>query len=71
MFYYKDRANKDRCDECKEQRYEPPSPKNSKNRVPKKVLCYLPITLRLKRLYMTRENAEQMWWHKEGVREKM
>jgi Transposase-associated domain len=70
MLYYKDRANKDRCDECKEERYEPPSHKNSKKRVPKKILRYLPIAPRLQRLYMTRANAEHMRWHKEGIREK-
>jgi Transposase family tnp2 len=70
MLHYKDRANKDKCDECKEERYEPPSCKNSKKRVLKKVLRYLPITPRLQRLYMTRANAEHMRWHKEGAREK-
>jgi hypothetical protein len=31
-----------------------------------KQLCYMPITLRLKRLYLSEETAKQMRWHKEG-----
>jgi hypothetical protein len=46
MLYYKDCMHKERCDECGEEKYEPPS-YNSKIRVPKKVLCYLLIAPRL------------------------
>jgi hypothetical protein len=31
-----------------------------------KQLCYMPVTLRLKRLYLSEETAKQMRWHKEG-----
>jgi hypothetical protein len=31
-----------------------------------KQLCYMPITPRLKRLYLSEETAKQMSWHKEG-----
>jgi hypothetical protein len=34
-----------------------------------KQLCYIPITLRLKRLFMSEETMKQMRWHKEGKRE--
>jgi hypothetical protein len=32
-----------------------------------KQLCYIPITPRLKRLFLCEETAQQMWWHKEGI----
>jgi hypothetical protein len=35
-----------------------------------KVLNYLPITPRLQRLYLSSVTAENMRWHKEGVRDK-
>jgi hypothetical protein len=34
-----------------------------------KQLRYIPITLRLKRLFMSEETMKQMRWHKEGKRE--
>jgi hypothetical protein len=34
-----------------------------------KQLCYMPITPRLKRLYLSEETAKQMRWHKEGKRD--
>jgi hypothetical protein len=34
-----------------------------------KQLCYIPITPRLKRLFVCEEMAQQMRWHKEGIRD--
>jgi hypothetical protein len=34
-----------------------------------KQLCYIPITSRLKRLFLSEETAKQMRWHHEGKRE--
>jgi hypothetical protein len=34
-----------------------------------KQLRYMPVTLRLKRLYLSEETAKQMRWHKEGKRD--
>jgi hypothetical protein len=34
-----------------------------------KQLCYIPITPRLKRLFLCEETAQQMRWHKEGIRD--
>jgi hypothetical protein len=34
-----------------------------------KQLCYMPITLRLKQLYISEEIAKHMRWHKEGKRD--
>uniref|UniRef100_A0A0A9FE39 Uncharacterized protein n=1 Tax=Arundo donax TaxID=35708 RepID=A0A0A9FE39_ARUDO len=42
MFYYKDNENKDKCDVCGTSRYE-----EGQNKVPRKVLRYLPIKDRL------------------------
>jgi hypothetical protein len=32
-----------------------------------KQLCYIPITPRLKRLFLCEETAQQMRWHNEGL----
>jgi len=45
MLYYEDNSVKDKCDVCGTSRY-----KDGSNKVPQKVLCYLPITDRLQRL---------------------
>jgi hypothetical protein len=34
-----------------------------------KQLCYMPITSRLKQLYLSKEIAKRMRWHKEGKRD--
>jgi hypothetical protein len=34
-----------------------------------KQLCYMTITLRLKRLFLCEEMAQLMRWHKEGIRD--
>jgi hypothetical protein len=34
-----------------------------------KRLCYIPITPRLKRLFVCEEMAQQIRWHKEGIRD--
>jgi hypothetical protein len=35
-------------------------------KVPVKQLCHMPVTPRLKRLYLSKEIAKQTRWHKEG-----
>jgi hypothetical protein len=32
-----------------------------------KQLCYIPITSRLKQLFLCEETMQQMRWHKEGI----
>jgi hypothetical protein len=34
-----------------------------------KQIHYIPITLRLKWLFLSEEIMKQMWWHKEGIRD--
>jgi hypothetical protein len=36
-------------------------------KVATKQLCYIPITPRLKQLFLCKEMAQQMRWHKEGI----
>ncbi|XP_062217722.1 uncharacterized protein LOC133917925 [Phragmites australis] len=66
ILYYKDNENKDKCDICDTSRYE-----EGHNRVPRKVLRYLPITDRLQRLYAHAETAKLMKSHKRSTFGKM
>ncbi|XP_021314043.1 uncharacterized protein LOC110434408 [Sorghum bicolor] len=61
MLYYKDNQDKDKCDICGTSRY-----KDGSNKVPRKVLRYLPITDRLQRLYAHEGTAKLMRSHKES-----
>jgi hypothetical protein len=38
-------------------------------KVAHKQLCYMPLTPRMKRLFLSKKTARHMRWHKEGVRE--
>jgi hypothetical protein len=60
MLYYKDNKDKDKCDICGTSRYM-----DGSNKVPHKVLRYLPITDRLQRLYAYEGTAKLMCSHKE------
>jgi len=59
MLYYKDYKDKDKCDICSTSRY-----KDGSNKVPRKVLRYLPIIDRLQRLYAHEGTAKLMRSHK-------
>jgi hypothetical protein len=58
MLYYKANEQKDKCDFCGTSRYV-----QGPNKVPHKVLRYLPFTERLQRLYAHEETAKQMRSH--------
>jgi hypothetical protein len=62
MLYYKDNKDKDKCDICGTSRY-----KDGSNKVPRKVLRYLPITDRLQRLYAHEGTTKLMCSHKENL----
>ena len=34
-----------------------------------KQLCYMPLTSRMKQLFIAKKTSRRMRWHKEGVRE--
>lgn len=55
MLYYKDNEHKEKCDICNTSRYQ-----EGPNKVPRKVLRYLPLKDRLQRLYAHRETAKYM-----------
>jgi hypothetical protein len=38
-------------------------------KVAHKQLCYVPLTPRMKQLFLSKKTARHMRWHKEGVRE--
>jgi hypothetical protein len=40
-----------------------------RTKVVEKQLCYMPLTPRLKRLFLSKSTARHMTWHKYGVRE--
>lgn len=61
MLYYKDNKHKEKCDFCDTPRYV-----DGSNKVPRKVLRYMPITDRLQRLYAHEATAKMMRWHKES-----
>ncbi|KAM0900966.1 hypothetical protein ACQ4PT_020280 [Festuca glaucescens] len=58
MLYYKDNEQKEKCDFCGTSRYV-----QGQNKVPHKLLRYLPLTERLQRLYAHEETAKQMRSH--------
>jgi hypothetical protein len=37
--------------------------------VAQKQVCYMPITPRLKRMFVSERTTIHMWWHKDGERE--
>ncbi|XP_074337044.1 uncharacterized protein LOC141674221 [Apium graveolens] len=62
MLFYKENSEKTYCDICDEGRYK--AQKDSmKKLIPKKILRYFPLTLRLQRLFMSEKTAKCMTWH--------
>jgi hypothetical protein len=71
LFWNEDKDDID-CMHCSRSRYvkvrnEDGAYVNTKVAV--KQLCYIPITARLKRLFLCEETVQQMRWHKEGKRD--
>ncbi|XP_028076527.1 uncharacterized protein LOC114278638 [Camellia sinensis] len=61
--FWKDSANLEKCPTCDACRYKLNDDGGKK--IPHKVLRYFPLTLRLKRLYMSKKTAADMRWHNE------
>ena len=61
MLYYKDNSEKEKCDVCDTSRY-----KDSLEKIPRKVLRYVPITDRFQRLYAHEKTAKLMHSHSEA-----
>ncbi|XP_027174679.1 uncharacterized protein LOC113774329 [Coffea eugenioides] len=60
--YWKENESLDHCpnEKCKAPRYKSPGSK-----IPRKVLRYFPLKSRLQRLFINKEIAQDMRWHKE------
>jgi hypothetical protein len=70
MLFWKEHKDDTECMHCDRSRYakminEDGAPITIK--VVVKQLYYIPITLRLKLLFLCKETAQQMMWHKEGI----
>ncbi|XP_042959909.1 uncharacterized protein LOC122294953 [Carya illinoinensis] len=63
MLFWKDDADKESCSKCNESRWV--SSRRKKGRIPQKVLRYFPLKPRLQRLFMSKNIAKEMRWHKE------
>ncbi|XP_074324381.1 uncharacterized protein LOC141661296 [Apium graveolens] len=66
MLFYKEHSKKTKCDICKEDRYKvQKDPK--KQKIPRKILRYFPITMRLQRLFMAEKTAKCMRWYHDRI----
>ena len=64
MFYYKENKDRTECSTCHHLQYKPRKKSCGKPKgIPYKILCYLPLTPRLQRLYMSSKTTKHMTWH--------
>ena len=59
--FWKENENLDKCPVCEAPRYKDTRAQGKK--IPHKVLCYFPLTPRLRRLYMSGQRAKDMRWY--------
>jgi hypothetical protein len=64
VLFWKEHADKEQCPKCDVSRWS--GVKGSGKKIPQKVLRYFPIKPRLQRLFMSKDIAKQMRWHKDG-----
>ncbi|XP_062145287.1 uncharacterized protein LOC133852537 [Alnus glutinosa] len=64
VLFWKNHADKEECPTCKTSRWATVKGKGKK--IPHKVLRYFPIKSRLQRLFMSKDIAKDMRWHKDG-----
>jgi hypothetical protein len=72
MLFWKEHKDDTECMHCGRSRYVKVVNEDGASVTTKMVvkqLYYMPISLRLKRLYLSEETAKQMRWHKEGKRD--
>jgi hypothetical protein len=72
MFFYKEHKNETKCLKCGKSRIVEIINTDGENmmmKVAHKQLHYMPLTPRMKRLFLSKKTARHMRWHKEGVRE--
>jgi hypothetical protein len=63
VLFWKENADKEECPKCKTSRWK--YVEGTSTKIPQKVLRYFPIKPRLQRLYMSKEIAKDMKWHKD------
>ncbi|XP_059650446.1 uncharacterized protein LOC132296251 [Cornus florida] len=63
VLFWRENASKENCPQCGESRYKPHEGKGKK--IPQKVLRHFPLKSRLQRLFMSKDTALDMRWHKE------
>ncbi|KAH7851985.1 hypothetical protein Vadar_019139 [Vaccinium darrowii] len=63
VLFWKENANLDKCPKCNASRYKINRGRGKK--IPRKTLRYLPVTSRLKNLYMNKKRAKDMRWRKD------
>ncbi|OMO69993.1 Transposon, En/Spm-like protein [Corchorus capsularis] len=64
MLFYKESESLTECSVCGHPRYKPRKSSSKRQKaIPYKVLCYLPLTPRLQRLFMSNKTAKHMTWH--------
>jgi len=64
VLFWKNHADKEECPTCKTSIWA--TVKGKCKKIPHKVLRYFPITLRLQQLFMSKDIAKDMRWHKDG-----
>jgi hypothetical protein len=72
MLFWKEHKDDTKCMHCGRSRYVNVINEDGTSvttKVVVKQLHYIPITQRLKRLFLCQEMVQQMRWHKEGIRD--
>jgi hypothetical protein len=72
MFFYTEHKNETECLKCGKSRFVEVINKDGEKvtmKVAHKQLHYMPLMPRMKWLFLSKETAKHMRWHKEGVRE--
>jgi hypothetical protein len=74
MLFWKEAVNEKKCTVCGEPRFvevENDDGLTVMTEVARKQLHYMPLIPQLKRLFISKNTARYMRWHKEGVRENL
>jgi hypothetical protein len=72
MLFYKEHKDEMKCLKCDKSRFVEVVNEDSEKvmmKVAHKQLCYMPLTPRMKQLFLSKKTARHMRWHKEGVYE--
>jgi hypothetical protein len=72
MLFYKEHKNEVKCLRCGKSRFIEVIDEDGEkvmSKVAHKQLCYMPLTPRMKQLFLSRKTTRHMRWYKEGVRE--